>query len=131
MAKHPGGRPPKYKTAEELISKANEYFDDCEKGHKLPEKAGLCLALGITRETYRQYRKGEFADAIKRLDRYIESNWVRRLAGTAATGAIIYLKNAFSADYPDRTETDMTSNGKSLTPILVKFINDENDRNPK
>ena len=117
MAKNAGGRPPKYNSSEELIAKAQTYFAICEKSHELPEKAGLCLALGITRETYSQYRKGEFSDAIKRLDLYIESNWARRLASSAATGAIFYLKNAFSADYRDRTETDLTSKGEKITGI--------------
>lgn len=126
MAK-PNGRPPKYKTAQELIERAQLYFRLCTDSHELPEKAGLCLALGITRETYSQYRKGEFSDAIKNFDLYIESNWVRRLGSTAATGAIFYLKNAFSADFRDRTETDVTSMGEKVQGFQMIPPNDRQD----
>lgn len=115
LGKNLGGRPPKYSTKAELLKKANEYFDHCNSFFQLPEKAGLCLYLNITRETYSQYRKDKrFSDAIKAMDSYIESNWVRRLSGNSATGAIFYLKNAFHQDYRDRVENDITSKGESI-----------------
>lgn len=122
------GRPPKYSKAEDLVSAANKYFEKCDLARQLPEKAGLCLALGITRETYSQYKKGDFSDAIKGFELYIESNWVRRLGGQAATGAIFYLKNAFRDDFKDRNETDVTSGGKPI-PLLHALRN--NDSNKK
>jgi len=110
-----GGRPPKYKTVEDLASKADAYFGHCLEIKELPEKAGLCLALGISRDTYSEYRKKpEFADAIKGFDSLIESAWVKRLAGNSPTGAIFYLKNAFSEHYRDRQETDVTSGGEAI-----------------
>ncbi len=108
------GRPPKYTSDEEIWKVAKKYFETCDENHQLPEKAGLCIALGITRETYNQYKNGKFSDALKRIELYIESNWVRRLGGQAATGAIFYLKNAFSKDYRDRHETDVTSGGEKV-----------------
>src|ERR1035437_4693897 len=54
------GRPPKYESDELLIAKAQEYFALCDKNRQLPEKAGLCLALGISRETYSQYKNDRF-----------------------------------------------------------------------
>ena len=120
----PNGRPPKYKSDKLLVAKAQEYFALCEKARQLPEKAGLCLALGISRETYSQYKKDKFPDAIKGFELYIESNWVRRLSGQAATGAIFYLKNAFSADYRDRTETDVTSGGEKVQGFQLIPPND-------
>jgi hypothetical protein len=123
----PAGRPPKYKTADDLIAIAHRYFDICDKNRQLPEKAGLCLYLGITRETYNQYRKGNFSDAIKQFDLFIESNWVRRLSSNAPTGAIFYLKNAFSADYRDRTETDVTSGGEKVQGFQMIPPHDRKD----
>lgn len=109
------GRPPKYTEAQQLKKKADAYFALCKKDKQPPEKAGLCLALGITRETYNQYRaKPEFSDAIRSFDFRVESWWARRLAGQSATGAIFYLKNAFKDEYKDRTETDITSGGEKL-----------------
>src|SRR4051812_37925427 len=97
------GQPPKYKSTKELVDRMQEFFAICDKARQLPEKAGLCIYLGISRETYSQYLK-KYPDAIRYANDYIESNWVRRLAGQSATGAIFYLKNAFKEDYKDRTE---------------------------
>lgn len=115
------GRPPKYDSEDVLIEKAAEYFDNCKQTSQLPEKAGLCLYLGISKDTYSEYRKkGKFPDAIKKMDALIESNWVRRLGGQAATGAIFYLKNAFRNDYKDRHETDITSKGEQVVVYIPK-----------
>ena len=116
--KNKGGRPPKYSTAKALIDAGKVFFDLCDKTRQLPEKAGLCLHLGISRDTYSEYRK-TFPDAIKAFDLYIESCWVRRLSGQAATGAIFYLKNAFRDDYKDRHE----HTGEDGGPMVVKIVN--------
>lgn len=121
LLKKANGRPPKYKISKELIEKANEYFKLCDECFQLPEKAGLCIYLGISRDTYSEYRKkGKFPDAIKGMDHYIESCWVRRLAGNAATGAIFYLKNAFRDHFKDRQETDITSQGEQIMVYIPK-----------
>lgn len=124
------GRPPKYESHEVFVKAVEDYFKGCIKANQMPNKAGLCVVVGISRDTYNEYKK-RFPDALKWTEGYIENAWVQRLAGPNATGSIFYLKNAFKEDYRDRNETDLTSNGKSLTPILVKFIHDENDRDPK
>lgn len=108
-----GGKPPKYSNGKDIWDKAQEFFELCDSTHQLPEKAGLCLFLGISRDTYSQYRK-KYTDTIKGIDMYIESCWVRRLNGQAATGAIFYLKNAFKDEYRDRYDTDITSGGVKL-----------------
>ncbi len=113
-----GGRPAKYTSGELLWLKANDFFELCDKTRQLPEKAGLCLYLGISRDTYSEYRK-KFPDSIKAIDMYIESSWVRRLNGQAATGAIFYLKNAFRDEYKDRHETDITTDGQPITGMKI------------
>lgn len=101
-------RTPKYKTEKALSDAIDEYFDKCEEQQgKAPNKAGLCIHLDISRETYNQYRT-RYPDAIKTADDLIEDWWVDRLAGTTPTGAIFYLKNAFHSDYKDRHENDNT-----------------------
>lgn len=116
-------RPPKYKTAEQVLKTADEYFALCDTNHQLPEKAGLCLALGISRDTYNEYKKVRFPDTIKAFELYIESSWVRRLAGQAATGAIFYLKNAFKEDYRD--SHDVTSDGKAILQSSVAELKND------
>ena len=115
----PNGRPPKYASAEELEAALAEYFHTCITKSEMPNKAGLCVALHISRDTYSEYRK-KFPDTIKEADGIIENAWVQRLSQTAATGAIFYLKNAFSADYRDRTETDITSANLPFNLTIVQ-----------
>lgn len=109
----------KYKTSDELSRKLYSYFDISSKEGIRPSKAGLRVMLDIDKSTYSRYKKNpKFATHIKRAESIIEAAWVNRLDSAAATGAIFYLKNAFSEDYRDRTETDITSGGKKIQPIL-------------
>src|SRR4051794_28298 len=87
LAKHPGGRPPKYATPEELLAAASAYFVDCVEHVAIPNKAGLFLALDISRECWSEYRK-KYSDAVKRIEDCIEDAWVQRLRSNAPTGAI-------------------------------------------
>lgn len=103
----PVGRPPKYESESKFRDAVEAYFDDCEERELMPNKAGLCASLHISRDTYNEYRV-RFPDAHKDLESYIEDQWVQRLAGTTPTGAIFYLKNAFKEDYKDRHENDNT-----------------------
>lgn len=106
-------RPPKYAKEEVLETAANAYFVSCEEKETLPEKAGLCLWLGISRDTYNEYKKNRFPDALKAFELHIESSWIRRLQSNSPTGAIFYLKNAFKEEYRD--SHDVTSDGKALS----------------
>jgi len=118
--KSKGGRPPKFDKVETLFAEIKKYLDSCKQSRTLPNKAGLCVFLHITRETYNQYKqKPEFSDALKQTERYIEDAWVQRLGGNSPTGAIFYLKNAFQEDYRDRHE----HTGKDGEPVVVKIIN--------
>ena len=124
------GRPPKYKSAEEVFEAARDYFQACDAQlpPAMPNKAGLCLWLGISRDTYSEYRK-KFPDTIKKIDDAIEDAWVQRLRSNAPTGAIFYLKNAFKNDFKDRHVTDITSGGKALpTPILAHVSVHDGDK---
>jgi len=115
MAKNKGGRPPKFDAAADVVELITGYFEKCEVSRAMPNKAGLCIWLGISRDTYNEYKKKPgFADAIKACELMIENAWVQRLGGNSPTGAIFYLKNAFSADYRDKQETDVTSGGAPL-----------------
>ena len=107
----------RFKSEEELNKACKAYFEKCLKKKEIPSKAGLFVALDISRETYSQYKK-KFPDAVKRSEAVIEAAWVKRLQESYPTGAIFYLKNAFKDDYRDRYETDLTSGGK---PLIVKF----------
>lgn len=115
------GAPAKYETSEVLEIAIEKYFKHCVMGKNgrprisalMPNKAGLCVFLDISRDTYSEYRK-RFPDTIKRADSLIEDEWIQRLKSNAPTGAIFYLKNAYKETYKDRHETDVTSKGQKI-----------------
>lgn len=104
-----------FETEESLRESIMAYFQYClfkENGKPrvqeiIANKAGLCLFLNISRETYSQYRK-RYPDTIKNADGYIENTWIQRLKTNAPTGAIFYLKNAFKEIYKDKHEVKTT-----------------------
>lgn len=88
----------------------------------IPNKAGLLLHLGFSRETLSNYReKPDFIDTIRWAEAQIENAWIQQLAGPGATGPIFYLKNAFKEHYKDKHETDVTSGGKPLMSFDPTF----------
>jgi hypothetical protein len=126
-----GGRPPKFKSVEELKNAIDLYFLSCED----PEKpgvyirpltiTGLANALDTNRQTLLNYEeKDEYFDTIKRakckVEQYVEEYM---FTGKNQTGAIFNAKNNFG--WKDKSEQDITSGGEQLQPLLVRFINDE------
>lgn len=123
-----GGVASKYD--EKSLSEASfKYFTECDEKKRIPSKAGFRLSLDISRDTYNEYRK-RFPDALKRVENAIEEAWVNRLSSNAPTGAIFYLKNAFSDDYRDKVENDIQSGGKPI-PFLSLPLNRSDEKNVK
>ena len=85
---------------------------------------GLALALGTTRRTLLDYEESgeEFSHTIKEAKTKIEHFTEQFLFGPSPTGTIFNLKNNYG--WKDKTETDITTNGDSLNPI-VKLTEDE------
>lgn len=133
--KHPGGRPPLYKMAQELQAKIDEYFESCwiDKVVEVTDKEGnvtttnsryqnrpytvmgLALALGMCRDTLCEYAKnGEFSDIIKKAKAKVEMNVEENLLwGKNAAGPIFWLKN--HAGYRDKQELEHKGpNGQPL-----------------
>lgn len=122
----------KFKTAKELQDKIDEYFKKCDKrtverfSNKIglvlvnsPEPytiAGLCLAVGLTRQSIINYgKKEQFYDIIKEAKLRIEYDIERRLndKDEFTPGLIFNLKNNYN--YKDKQEVDHTTKGQ---PIL-------------
>lgn len=134
MAKHPGGRPLKFKTPEELEKKAMAYFKSCDKKHEPYTITGLALSLGTTRQTLLEY-EGEvegreekskvFADTVKKLKTMVEEYAEKMMyLGKNAAGPIFALKNF---GWSDKQEIDHTSKGKPLPPSILANINVHNN----
>ena len=127
------GRPKLFNTVEELQKLMLTYLENCKtnKPPLMPNRAGLCTEIGISRDSYYEYRKKQedkskpdFSDSIKRFEQATENTWVQRLGGNSPTGAIFYLKNAFKEDYKDKHEIE--NNGKltlAFDPIFNETTN--------
>lgn len=128
--KHPGGRPPKYRSVKQLEAKIEEYFEKC-KGHLLidegtgkpviykgfpvyedqrpPTVTGLALALGFaTRMSLLNYQgKPQFEAVItkakSRIEQYNEEQLYYR---DSSAGARFNLQNNFRG-WKEKTEVSL------------------------
>lgn len=109
------GRPPQY-TRDSFIAVVKKYLNTPRAQVGIHNKAGLLLALDLSRESWRRYKENpDFSDTIRKAEAQIEDEWVRRLVdGGSASGPIFYLKNAFKEEYKDRQETDITTGGEKI-----------------
>lgn len=97
---NPDGRPPLFKSPEELEAKIAEYFRQVEianvdrKEPLPPTINGLVYHLGCHRDSFNEWsRKPLFSDIVKRALTKAAIEWEARLAGNNSTGAIFWLKN--------------------------------------
>lgn len=149
--KNKGGRPPAFKSVDELQAAIDSYFDQCdphieermvdsginERGETIFAKrkvmteqkpytvSGLARALGITRETLVQYKNGDkFSDSVlSAYDRCHE--WAEIALYTKnATGASFSLKNNWG--WKERQEIDHSGKVEGLfgsSALQVEVIN--------
>ena len=130
----PVGRPPKYKSVEEIEQKIEAYFKSCEGeplkdrdgtvltdkysapiivGRKPPTITGLALALGFsTRQSLLNYQgKKEFVDTITRAKSFVEKYAEERLFDREGVqGAQFSLINNFKG-WSEKPEDDGSSRG--------------------
>lgn len=128
----PVGRPPKYKSVEEIEQKIEAYFKSCEGeplkdrdgtvltdkygapiivGRKPPTITGLALALGFsTRQSLLNYQgKKEFVDTITRAKSFVEKYAEERLFDREGVqGAKFSLVNNFKG-WAEKPEDDGSS----------------------
>lgn len=146
MAKHAGGRPPMYKTKEEIQEKIDAYFEECKgrvltdaDGNAVTDKygmpiivdarpltiTGLALALGFTsRQALLNYQdKEEFVDTITRAKARVEQYAEERLFDKdGANGAKFNLANNFEGW---REKQSIEADVKSDVTINVELVDDE------
>jgi hypothetical protein len=105
----PAGRPPAYKTAEELQDAIDNYL----KTAKPPTVSGLAYELGFeSRQSFYDYeQKSEFTYTIRKARLFMESHYEGKLQGNNPTGSIFWLKNA---GWKDKQEVEQ-SGGTSIT----------------
>lgn len=124
---HAGGRPTKYE-GEETIKKSLAYIESCvddhgiEKKVKIPTAEGLGLALGVTRDTLYEWAKvyNEFSYILDQLNKEQANRLLNNgLSGfyNATIAKLILAKHGY------KEQSDITSDGEKIQPVLVKFLN--------
>lgn len=99
------GRPKLYNTAEEMIEVLENYFNDCEKRHAHYTITGICIALGMSRETLRTYEKQEeFSDTIKEAKLLVENHLENALYDKDSVGVRFNLSTNFG--WKDKTNVE-------------------------
>lgn len=146
MSENKVGRPPMYKTAEEIQEKIDAYFEECkgkqlfcEEGAPMRDKyglpifvdvrpptiTGLALALGFTsRQALLNYQaKEEFVDTIMRAKAKVECYAEERLFDKdGANGAKFSLANNFEGwKEKQQIEADV----KNEVTINVELVDEE------
>ncbi len=134
----PAGRPPLYKTVEDLQAIIDEYFNWCDariqqvyspKSESVIEvinpapytMAGLARRIGMSRQALSEYAASDkFGDTIKEARAKVQEDVEIRLMEKQATGAIFNLKNNFG--YRDEKQLDHTTKGESIN---AKELTDE------
>lgn len=128
------GRPPKFKSVEEMQKLIDAYFEDVSKPKAAGDNVyfepatvtGLCLALDTTRDVLIDYEnKPEFSNAIKTAKLRVE-NYAERMLhiGKNQTGAIFALKNF---GWKDKTEQELTGTHTQVQRIERKIVDPKDD----
>lgn len=110
----PNGRPPKFKSTEDMQMLIDAYFLKCETDGEPITVTGLALALDTTRETLMDYENNDkFSDTVKRAKTKVQ-NYAERMLylGKSAAGPIFALKNF---GWSDKSEHELY--GKDGGPI--------------
>lgn len=111
--KHPGGRPLKWNSLEEMQPLIDKYFNETPEDEWTI--CGFALALDTTRETILDYQeKDEFSDAIKRCKLRVQYSYEKSLKRRGNSGDIFALKN-----FGWRDDHNFNMGGQKNNPITV------------
>ena len=133
MARHPGGRPAKFDTPEQMQEAVDAYFDECDNHKATVWKNGrlakvsapepytmtaLAMALGFeSRRSLADYnKKNKFSPTIKKARMRVEVSVEKRMltSNGVVAGVIFNAKNNFG--WVDKTEIDQTV--RQAKPLL-------------
>lgn len=150
--RHPGGRPPKYRSAKQMQQRIDAYFEACEgqmlidettgkpvihkgmpvyEGAKPPTITGLALALGFTtRKSLMDYQgKPQFEEIIQRAKSRIEQYTEERLFDRdGSAGARFSLQNNFKG-WKEKTEVSLSAGEEAdvMEEIRRRLENEADD----
>ena len=114
------GRPRKYSNPEDLENKINEYFNG--RDYNEITVTGLCLYLGINKDTFYEYAKvPEFKFIIDMARLRVENSYEIALRKDGGTENIFALKNF---GWKDKQEVDLAANIDSVS-VTVDTVDEE------
>lgn len=132
------GRPKEFK--EEYIELVDVYIKECEDAYneekkeyevKLPTVEGFALFLGHNKTTIYEWCK-ENEDFSNTIDK-IKTNQLNKLINKGLSGkynpTIAKLLLSGNHNIREKSEQDITSNGESIQPVLVKFLDVKTEDN--
>ena len=119
--KHAGGRPVKWKNAEDMQASIDAYFEGIEiynlenENKKHPTITGLAIALDLTRQGLMEYinKNEQFSDTIKKGKARVEEYIEQRLYGNSVAGCIFNLKNNFGWE-----DQSVVNNNVAMMPSI-------------
>lgn len=128
IMKHAGGRPTKYDPV--LCEELDKYLETTGTVKKsLPTIQGFSLWLDVNDETLTEWSKlyPEFSATLQRLKK-LQAQQLINDGIYAQTNASI-VKLMLMNNHGMKERTDATTNDKDMSPVLVKFIDDEKNSN--
>lgn len=114
------GRPPKFKSPEQLEELINSYFEDCKQRNEPPFITEMCVWLDTSRKVLLEYEeKPDFSNTIKKAKQKCEAAIEKGMMTNKmnATGAIFNLKNNYG--WEERIKNDNTH---GVTPETKDMI---------
>lgn len=125
------GRPSKL--TPQVIQQAWDYLHEIESisptaGGLLPTKERLALKLGVTRQTMENWAKesADFLDIVNNLEK-LQADRLIQFSLIGKYNPMISKLLLSKHGYVEKSEQDVTSDGKGLQPVLVSFINNKTD----
>lgn len=129
----PAGRPTEYE-AERIAKAVTAYIKECDRKLYLPTIEGLAVHLEVRRETLYDWANPksdryheEFSDIFDALRAKQAAQLIQNGLANNYNSTITKLMLT-KHGYTDKQETDITTGGKEINQVLVKFIDGKDNR---
>ena len=114
------GRPPFYKTPEEMQIKIDEYFVYCEESERIPLLGEIAYWLGFeSRQSLWDYlQKDDFSYTIRRIKQKCENELNQMALLGKANPQIAKLNLMTNYDFKEKSETDNNIKSEQINIII-------------
>lgn len=109
------GRPAKYSNEEELLEKAEEYFNNPDNFPYTITGVALHLGFESKQSLYDYGKKDKFSYSIKKISALVENSYEKLLANGGGSGIIFALKNFHWTDKQEIEHSGETTQNVNIT----------------